>query len=830
MAKNFTDSFGSIELAKTNTDLAKVAKNLVGADPFWDVAKIDEQRWDESFPFQLLVLKDEGKGGAPQRVGTFTLPIPPQALNISMPFSIGVSPTQGGIHEEHNGAVFRNITLQGTTGVNPGRVAGPMLGAANAVQSIFAGTIRSVQNTAARLDTLQGTQKPAIVTYADIEGPLKGSTGYYQFLLLSQFLESYVRIKKTAAGKKHRLAFAHWKQQAVYLVTPVLFDARQDTQSPLETVYTLQLRAWKRISLEQGQLAVNSNTPVARDPGALQSVQKSLNDARSILSSVKDVIAATGQDVSNLLFEPLRSVILFCKDAIGVPISLADLPVSIVRDMKATILEAAGVGRAVNETGAAFQGVGPTISDEIRDMGDQITQMSVSSGKSETQGGEQVGRRRDELGSGNPDPANKILEDPAAYFELFDQIKPSNLNLPPATTRKIVEERERVRLLNRLDFEAFRDDLVTLMNDFSDACGAGSASYNQIHNRPAPTSTKTPTSDDWDAIFALNASILEMNRLAASGSIDDKNRLTAIEYVAGLAGRSGMTFEIPRSKLQIPFPYGSTLEMVASRYLGDPDRWIEIATLNRLRSPYVDEVGFDLLLRTNGNGNTVVVGDSSDLFVGQPVWVSANTVRRQKRRITNIDVIDAETSMLTLDGDPDLDDYTVQGGASLHAFLPDTVNSQMLLFVPSDRDPNEEDFEGKSIPGLDQFDQMLRIGGVDLLLTQDGDCAITEDGDWKLAVGKANLVQKVRTFTATPRGSLMRHKNYGIGIKPGTMTADVSAREMLVGLKDLLTFDPVFTGVRSASVLKQGPLTKIAASLEISGTNELLPVTLDVVN
>jgi hypothetical protein len=57
-------------------------------------------------------------------------------------------------------------------------------------------------------------------------------------------------------------------------------------------------------------------------------------------------------------------------------------------------------------------------------------------------------------------------------------------------TRKIVEERERVRKLNRLDYENFRNGIVQLMADFSDLVGAGSTAYNRIYGKPPPTAPR----------------------------------------------------------------------------------------------------------------------------------------------------------------------------------------------------------------------------------------------------------------------------------------------------------------------------------------------------
>jgi hypothetical protein len=75
----------------------------------------------------------------------------------------------------------------------------------------------------------------------------------------------------------------------------------------------------------------------------------------------------------------------------------------------------------------------------------------------------------------------------------------------------------------------------------------------------------------------------------------------------------------------------------------------------------------------------------------------------------------------------------------------------MMLYIPSDAPPAEDDLQLKSIPGLDVYDQLLNVGGVDLLLTQTGDLAITPDGDCRLAVGLQNIVQTARIRLASRR-------------------------------------------------------------------------------
>jgi hypothetical protein len=76
------------------------------------------------------------------------------------------------------------------------------------------------------------------------------------------------------------------------------------------------------------------------------------------------------------------------------------------------------------------------------------------------------------------------------------------------------------------------------------------------------------TESDFDAIFALNTVIMEMNRLAADPNVS-KSGPSTLEYVAGLASRSGIDFTVPQSYMMVPFLYGHSLEQMADMYLGD---------------------------------------------------------------------------------------------------------------------------------------------------------------------------------------------------------------------------------------------------------------------
>lgn len=790
-------------------------------DDAWVSFDIDQTRWNKSFPYQLLVLRKENGAYIEDSAWRFTLPIPPQDLTISTPFAITTTVTLGGIVEEHNGAPIRMISFSGTTGVLPLRGAGEVLKASSSIQGILAGTITAATRVAQQVEGLitssQTGTRSNLVDETAFDGEAGKGTGYYQFRLLQKFLESYITIKKSEEGRHLRLAVALWKDQAVYLVTPVSFDVRRTAGSPWEYNYSLNFRTWRRVVIGRQAAPVVVHTPIIRDPSGFANLLNQLQAARRVLQASRAVLQAVRGDIDNLLFEPLREVALFCKDALGVAAAAADLPKNVIRDMKSAVLEAASLQNAPAGIAAAFDAAGASIRSDIQSL-------AVTSSKAET-GASDLGTNQDALSGAHE--GNTPFDNPADNYDFFAEILPSELNLRPSVQAKIVLERERVRRLTRLDFEKARDVLVEFTTDFADAVGAGSDSYNQIFGRPSKVVTKTPTSNDYDALFALNQAILQLNKLSASNTIDRFN-VTTLEQMAGLARRSGIAFTTPVSKFAVPFPYNHTLEQLSALYLGTPDRWHEIAALNGLRTPYVDEEGFDLELLTNGRGNEVTVSSADNLFVGQPIWISSSNAARTRRHITSISRNVVGPAVLSLDGDHDLDIYTTMAQATLHAFLPDTVNSQMQIFIPSQETSNEDDFASKAIPGLDEFDNLIRVGGIDLLLSQTGDLVITPDGDCRLAYGMTNIVQKVRVALSTPKGSLLHHADYGLEVPVGSSTADLSSKELLKRAQSLFDGDPTFTGITGASVRKDGPLMQMTIAVGVTGAAQVIPITVDV--
>lgn len=755
---------------------------------------------------------------------TFTLPVPPQELSLAMPMAINTTPTFGGIVEEHNGAPFRMIALSGTTGVNAER------GSAKSVRSyadIQSAIKTSVNVNQAPTPTAGGIAPSGLLRLNENTGwlniqPLSAyasgedlatTTGYYQFRLLQRFLEGYVNLKKKASGAKYRLAFAIWKDEAVYIVTPLQFEVKRSASSPLEYMYSLQLRAWKRITLES-DFETEYPHEAKFSSGYMQQKLVAAQECKSFLDDAYQLYK-DGQRTYNAAMNAISKAQEVARQAVGY------LKVALNLGLFVTELSPELLGKLASEEGmrwARLFGYEPALITQstrlYRNVFGSTTPQQITT-----------------VGVGN---VVALARKQQAITPNAAPVEIDSLNLSPTLRTLIENEKQSYRTLTRSDFESMRDDLMAAMAEFSASVGLSTTnqtaneSTTQTVNAVTNAQTTEPSEKDYQTIFQMNRLAMVLNGMAASSKVN-LNQFTPMDYVAGLATRSSIAFKVPQSKYGVPFPYGYTLEQLARDYLKDPNRWMEIATLNGLQAPYVDEVGVTVELAVNGAERTLVVELADDITVmhGQSITIASDTVPREKRVVQQVEKRDSVT-VIRVDGEPDLGKFTVNGKASIHFYRPNTVNSQMMIYIPSDAEPTQQDYATKSIPGLANLQQMIAAGGVDLQLTNAMDLAVTPDGDCKLAIGLTNLIQRVRIAFSTPPGGLLQHPDFGLGLTPGISTADLSAESILNRAREYFRSDSAFSGVQSVLVNKSGPSLAISLTLGVRGLSQLLPVTLEV--
>lgn len=809
---------------------------------------VDESKWSKNYPYQLAILKPQPKGGyiVHSSDSFFTLPVNPESLTISTPFASSLSVTLGGVVESNGGAPLRDITIAGTFGILPGaRPSGDQLsgGIGQQLGSIFGGTIAAATATIRSAQTaINGPQAtPNLMLDTDLG---KNTTGYYQFRQLQKFLESYSEIKKTSQGANLRLALLIWKDDAAYIVTPVNFMVSKNAQSPHEYRYQLQFKAWKRI--DPASLGFGEPMPASdwrersRGSSWLANAFARVNAIRQTINNARDTLLAVRSDWDNTVGKILRQTALLIKDVSGLIKTLEDFP----SDLKAVI------GKDLSNF---WDQVSSTISGPTLGNTSLGQTSSVSSLSSKTDSQLQAMQRKtdpqkvkvlaalnenaEKIKSGikptNPsDPLGlgSLLADNGNSW-LAESIQPDNLPLSDESRQKLSQEIKTVRALSKEDFKQNQKKVISFIADYSDRVGLGDLTFNSTfkispdQDAASSVQSRQPTDDDYAIIGALSDLSSLMGSMSAFSSEWQAKIPSEIEYIAGVANSNGIDMRVPNSKFVAPFPYGGSLEKMAALYLDDSQRWLEIAALNNLRPPYVDETGVSQPLITGGRGNEIVIADASRLTLGQEAFLSSTTIDRVKVSITSINKISDNYYVVGIAGRSNLEDFTAAQGATLSFFDRFTVHGGQMIYIPSDKDT---DIKCTYALNFEDLTRLLKAGDIDGSLTIDGDLDIRQDGDWPFVAGINSIIQWCRMALSTPKGSMLLHPQFGIPLIVGQSTADLSPEEVAQGIKSMFANGPAFVGVRSIEVNQEGPTIKVYFELEVRGMEALLPISFEI--
>lgn len=817
---------------------------------FFKSISIDPKRWNQLFPYRFVVIDvtnnnkivtsatksrkvrsvlvaSEGAGSAivaftPLDNGwIFNLPISPQQLNIQDQFAIATSATLRGVVEEHSGIRFKTISASGTMGVWPYResVTKPP-SSPGILQSVFGGILENVGNVIGQVQRVINTatsnhpaNKPITIN-PEGSGAGETSTGYYQALALQQFLEQYAESKKNPKNAGWRLVFDMPKQNQSFIVTPMQFVWQQNANKPLEIMYNLQLKGWRRIDLKEPASAVKPDIS-AISPGILQRILNTVTAARSVLAASIDLIGAVRSDVTRPL-EVLRQTSLLVKDLAGVAVTAADLPFQIQKDYASSIK-------------ASLGNLKDAISTTSSDPKVRVALASIAASTALVEGLSLDAVKMGQLGkfaasNQSIDPANNVFDSPERNFDLMDEVDVFSLKLDSAKQKTIDDAIDAANDITVDDLKSFRGTIQELALQLSNNFGAGDSFYSQIYNRPEPRVRIQPmTLDEYDILKSLYDVMQSYDLLTATTDIDDRNKQTNMEYVSGLADQAGIEFGIPNSKIQVPVPFGLTMEAIAARYLGDPARWLEIATLNNLRDPYIDENGFKLPLLSNATGRQITVSSQENLYVGQRVVLYSSTQVPNARRVLGIDRLSDTSFLLTLDGEANLDNFILADGAYLQAYLPGTVNSQQKIFIPSDlevpQDPNI------IIPSSTSADPLVGLSKVDWLLTDKGDVAVNSFGDFRYAAGMTNIIQALKIKIGTSKGSSLLHPGFGLGVRAGIMNSEVTAQGIYDTIAQMVEEDPRFQALEGLQIQINGPTLTINMAVSLAGQQGVFPLT-----
>lgn len=264
--------------------------------------------WYKSIPYAMRVVSTD-PGADINEVAVFFFPVNPESINISTPFASVITPTLGGIVQEHSGPVFYNITISGTTGVLPGinyndgnalspdedgrpLAAQEGLISPNALGGFGANTINAINSI---VSTITGVSSPVV------DGSRNKKSGYTAFHVLYKFLWWYHFAK--SQGGQQQLKFVNYKDNNQYDIAIQNFALTRDKTSPHLYRYSIQIKAWnleesdKFPSLSADDLAAQLKAlGLDEGPSAKAELFRVINDTKSVLNGAAGLLNAGASD------------------------------------------------------------------------------------------------------------------------------------------------------------------------------------------------------------------------------------------------------------------------------------------------------------------------------------------------------------------------------------------------------------------------------------------------------------------------------------------------------------------------------------------------------
>jgi hypothetical protein len=200
------------------------------------------------------------------------------------------------------------------------------------------------------------------------------------------------------------------------------------------------------------------------------------------------------------------------------------------------------------------------------------------------------------------------------------------------------------------------------------------------------------------------------------------------------------------NEISIQIGINMTLLDLSLLYYKEQSRWTEIAQYNKLKFPYIDDNGTVTFFSSTGDKNIITV-NNIELDIGEDIFISSLTQPEEKRTINNIIYNkNSEYCSLILNGESDLERFTLDDKAQILWYLPHTTNYKKYL----------------KIPNILLELNTIKNNNVDLKLDEDGDLAFNLEGDIALTDTLESLIQSSLILLNNQQGFNTSHPKMGL--------------------------------------------------------------------
>jgi hypothetical protein len=396
------------------------------------------------------------------------------------------------------------------------------------------------------------------------------------------------------------------------------------------------------------------------------------------------------------------------------------------------------------------------------------------------------------------------------YYAVFDNIDIDSINLTNNEISIIEAKISRVSAFSKNDFVNIKKSLQDLRDATADSCGLSDTDYNLAKGRNSAPAQLDPTISIINDMIDIQRAISTVDSILSNLFAVD-NALNPFSLAISNANNPDVNIGQYNSGNLVKFNYGDTLEDVARKHLGDPNKWIDLAIANGLKAPYIDEVGEGLKLISNGSGSKINISgrdvtgkqNISKLYINQYILIqsSMETFPDQRSIVDIIEVPISGEIIIELDGEKNLDKFKAADEAYIRVYKPNTINSSNYILIPS-LEKLEDNRIDETPWFLNKSAADEKNAKIDLSIAEDGDITFSSSGDLRLSYGLDNAIQALKLKIITELGNLPYHKNFGLLSVIGESTRDISEikQKLIENVVNQVEVDPRFDRVEQISV------------------------------
>lgn len=450
-----------------------------------------------------------------------------------------------------------------------------------------------------------------------------------------------------------------------------------------------------------------------------------------------------------------------------------------------------------------------------------------------------INKQRSNTTDINPFAANSVYY---RFYSVFDNIKLQSIPLTNEEQTLVTNRRTALQLFSKIDFLNIKKTLRSYRDQIADTVGLSDPDYNNVYDRAPIKAQNTASTVDLNLMQIIEQQLSAVDFILSNLFAVD----TAIDPFA-LARLNAQNPDINigqhRSGKLVKLNAKEDLPSLAKRFLGNPDKWIDIAIANGLKEPYVDEIGVQLFFLANGKANQINIAaiDSSGVeninrfFINQFVLIKSDTNPFPTQRvITGIKQIPLSGEIiLTVSGDANMDQYLLAANASIRVFKPNTINSSQYILIPSEK--KLSNVRTDEIPwfltGSAADEKNTKI---DIAVSETGGLLLTSNGDLALSYGLDNAIQAIRAKMLTEQGTNRRHPKFGLINLMGTSTnqSEEAKNALVKAINSQISADSRFDRIQSLDVTRNASITAVAYDValvvKLAGSNTFLPITFTV--